>query len=63
MTLPLQVLHACALTMDLSIMPLGDATPVAEKGISLSGGQRQRVALARAVYVPPPSRRHFFMQE
>jgi hypothetical protein len=31
-------------------MPLGDDTPVAEKGISLSGGQRQRVALARAVY-------------
>jgi len=46
-----QVISACALTTDLSIMPLGDATPVAEKGISLSGGQRQRVALARAVYV------------
>jgi ABC-type multidrug transport system fused ATPase/permease subunit len=45
-----QVIFACALTTDLSIMPLGDATPVAEKGISLSGGQRQRVALARAVY-------------
>jgi ABC-type multidrug transport system fused ATPase/permease subunit len=45
-----QVLFACALTPDLSIMPLGDETPVAEKGISLSGGQRQRVALARAVY-------------
>ena len=45
-----QVMFACALTTDLSIMPLGDATPVAEEGISLSGGQRQRVALARAVY-------------
>jgi hypothetical protein len=45
-----QVIFACALKTDLAIMPLGDATPVAEKGISLSGGQRQRIALARAVY-------------
>lgn len=45
-----EILQACALNQDLSIMPLGDKTPVAEKGISLSGGQRQRVALARAVY-------------
>ncbi|MEY3112024.1 MAG: hypothetical protein RIT23_1155, partial [Actinomycetota bacterium] len=45
-----QVLFACALTPDLSIMPLGDETPVAEKGISLSGGQRQSVAIARAVH-------------
>ena len=45
-----EILHACALTQDLSVMPLGDQSPVAEKGISLSGGQRQRVALARAAY-------------
>jgi ABC-type multidrug transport system fused ATPase/permease subunit len=45
-----EILHACALTQDLSVMPLGDQSPVAEKGISLSGGQRQRVALARATY-------------
>jgi ABC-type multidrug transport system fused ATPase/permease subunit len=45
-----EVLHACALTPDLSVMPQKDQTPVAEKGLSLSGGQRQRVALARAAY-------------
>jgi len=45
-----EILHACALTQDLSVMPLGDQSPVAEKGVSLSGGQRQRVALARAAY-------------
>ena len=44
------VIHACALELDLQNMPLGDATPIAEKGISLSGGQRQRVGLARAAY-------------
>ena len=44
------VIRACALTQDFASMPLGDQTPVAEKGISLSGGQRQRVALARAAY-------------
>ena len=45
-----EIIHACALTQDFSVMPLGDQSPVAEKGISLSGGQRQRVALARAAY-------------
>jgi ATP-binding cassette, subfamily C (CFTR/MRP), member 1 len=45
-----EIVQACALNLDLSVMPLGDKTPVAEKGISLSGGQRQRVALARAAY-------------
>ena len=34
------VLKACALTVDLSILPKGDKLKLV-KGISLSGGQRQ----------------------
>lgn len=44
------VVEACALEMDLKMLPAGDQTEIGEKGINLSGGQKQRVALARAVY-------------
>ncbi|KAI9645295.1 hypothetical protein NHQ30_006030 [Ciborinia camelliae] len=45
-----QVIRACALEHDISILPNGSATRVGSGGISLSGGQKQRLALARAVY-------------
>lgn len=44
------VIHACALELDLKILPNGDASMAGERGINLSGGQRQRVCLARAAY-------------
>jgi len=45
-----QVIHACALELDLQILPNGDQSMAGERGINLSGGQRQRVCLARAAY-------------
>ena len=45
-----QVVFACALTRDMEILPQGDLTSVAPRGINLSGGQRQRISLARAAY-------------
>jgi ABC-type bacteriocin/lantibiotic exporter with double-glycine peptidase domain len=38
---------------DISAMPLGYNTPLADRGYSLSGGQRQRLALARALVRRP----------
>jgi ABC-type transport system involved in cytochrome bd biosynthesis fused ATPase/permease subunit len=43
------VIHACALTQDIALLPQGDSTDVGEQGDSLSGGQKTRVNLARAV--------------
>ncbi|KAH9621682.1 hypothetical protein KSS87_015225 [Heliosperma pusillum] len=44
------VLRACALDVDISLMPGGDMAYVGEKGANLSGGQKARIALARAIY-------------
>ncbi|WVN85580.1 uncharacterized protein L203_100729 [Cryptococcus depauperatus CBS 7841] len=45
-----QVLDACALKPDMTVLSQGDMTEVGEKGVSLSGGQKARICLARAVY-------------
>ncbi|KAF9536563.1 hypothetical protein EC957_010429 [Mortierella hygrophila] len=45
-----EVIKACELTRDLSLLPKGDETIIGEKGVTLSGGQRARVSLARAAY-------------
>lgn len=48
-----RVIDDCGLQRDISILPLGDATPVGDRGCSLSGGQRQRIGLARIAYAQP----------
>ncbi|KAJ9510651.1 hypothetical protein QJQ45_027539, partial [Haematococcus lacustris] len=44
------VIHACALELDLQILPQGDQSYAGLRGINLSGGQRQRLNVARAAY-------------
>ncbi|KAJ9213389.1 hypothetical protein DTO166G4_5015 [Paecilomyces variotii] len=44
------VIRSCALEEDIRLLPAGDQTIIASRGVALSGGQRQRIALARAVY-------------
>lgn len=41
-------LKACALIVDLAVLPKGDQTLVGEKGISLSGGQKARLSQSKA---------------
>ena len=44
------VIDACALTLDLQILPKGDQSTAGIRGVNFSGGQRQRVNLARCAY-------------
>ncbi|KAL1311822.1 hypothetical protein AAFC00_001898 [Neodothiora populina] len=45
-----QVIHACSLAEDISMLPDGEDTEVGATGINLSGGQRWRLTFARALY-------------
>jgi ATP-binding cassette, subfamily C (CFTR/MRP), member 1 len=38
-----RIIQACALDVDLQLMPEGDLALTGDKGLSLSGGQRQRI--------------------
>jgi ATP-binding cassette subfamily C (CFTR/MRP) protein 4 len=42
-----QVIDACALGRDLTLLPYGDHTLVGDRGTALSGGQKARINLAR----------------
>ncbi len=45
-----EVIQACAMEHDLSLLPDKENTVLGERGVNLSGGQRARLTLARAVY-------------
>jgi len=42
-----RVVFACALERDFQLLPFGDMTLVADRGVTLSGGQKARISLAR----------------
>jgi ABC-type bacteriocin/lantibiotic exporter with double-glycine peptidase domain len=44
-----EVIQACDLDVDISVMDRGDMSQIGEKGTNLSGGQKARLALARSV--------------
>ncbi|XP_073023076.1 ABC transporter C family member 13 [Primulina eburnea] len=48
-----EILRACSLDLDVSLMLGGDIACVGEKGVNLSGGQKARLAFARALYHEP----------
>ncbi len=45
-----EVIEACALRLDMDMLPNGDHTEIGERGITISGGQKQRLNIARALY-------------
>ena len=45
-----EIINACSLKDDLSLLSNGDQTEIGENGLNLSGGQKQRISLARALY-------------
>ncbi|KAJ3498540.1 hypothetical protein NLG97_g1033 [Lecanicillium saksenae] len=45
-----QVVHICALDVDIARLPNGDKTLCGSDGCNLSGGQKQRISLARTLF-------------
>jgi ATP-binding cassette subfamily B protein len=46
-------LKAAQLEDEMAHFPLGDASPVGQRGLSVSGGQKQRITIARALIKRP----------
>ncbi|KAH8719595.1 ABC transporter atnG [Beauveria bassiana] len=45
-----EIIHGCALDIDLAELPSADETMCGTDGCNLSGGQKQRLGLARSLY-------------